>query len=222
MNAPTVCIVPGYGIPRNEEQIRHLQTYLRLVKESLSQIQLLPREALHVVLSGGPTAFIPPYEDTEAGEMLKLLRSNVSGQVIFHLEEQAASTLENILYAKALLARLEIEPGEVIIFVENIRVNRMQEIVTLVLPKYKVRLIPVDLGHQADVAAQSGEKLATALLKWTLEKPANLAWYHDLGVEKVSAARDAYKRSMPFNNVEWWQTKWELIKDRLRRDGYEV
>lgn len=144
-----------------------------------------------ILLSGGSTALEPPYEHTEA-RVLEEAWGTTENKII--IEDKAISTLENI------------------------RKERIETITELVLSDYRVKLIPIDLGHQSDSSAKEGERIATEWIKWALAHPENIDWYHEVFAEKIQAARRSCVLGEKFNTVQWWQTKWAEIKIRLKRD----
>jgi hypothetical protein len=165
---------------------------------------------------------MPPYKETEANFLQSAwLQQDSSKNADFLMETAAICSLENILFARKLLEPLEPE-GRIKVFVENIRLQRMQVICDHLLNGYLVQVIPIDLGHQSDAAAQEGERIGILWIKWALAKPDNFVWYRSLFAEKIIAARPAYERAEAFDAVNWWKTKWVLIKERLALDGYLV
>lgn len=210
---PRVCIVPGYGVPSNDRQKLELNLYIKKVREALGTI------TCPILLSGGSTALEQPYERTEAGALHDAWGSTKNRIII---EDKAISILENILFSRDKLHELDISSGVLWIFVENIRKERIEIITKLVLSDYRVKLVPVDLGHQSDNSAKEGERIATEWIKWALARSENMAWYHEVFAEKILAARRSYVSTEKFNTVDWWQTKWEEIKIRLKSDGYNV
>ncbi len=210
---PAIVIIPGYGVPANEKQERELDLYVRQIRETLGAV------TCPILFSGGATALEPPYERTEA-EAFRAAWGSTKNEVI--LEEQAISTLENILYSRAKMQESGILSGRVWVFVENIRQERMRLITDMLLPDFEVDSIPLDLGHPNDASAKEGERIAIEWIKWALAKPENMNWYHDVFAEKIQAARAVQESGKSFNAVAWWQSKWDEIKERLSRDGYRI
>lgn len=211
-------IVPGYGVPRTPKQMTDIDSYVASVRSVIgAQIS----DAL-VVLSGGATASTPPYDDTEAACLeSSWSKYNAAKPCQLLIESEAICTLENILLARKLLAPI-FQTGKIKVFVENIRLQRMQVICDALLQGFEVEIIPIDLGHQADAAALEGERLGILWIKWALASPENFIWYRNVFADKISAAKEADSQGRHFDAVGWWQTKWTLIRDRLAVDGYLV
>lgn len=216
---PIAYIVPGYGVARTPKQLEEVNYYLTIVR---SFIASQTKDTALVVFTGGATASTPPYGDTEAA-CLKThwLAQDASTAIKFLIEPTAICSLENILLARQLLEP-QFSSGLMRIFVENIRMHRMQIICEHLLKGYTTEVIPIDLGHQHDVAAQEGERIGIIWIKWALANPQNLAWYRSVFAEKIAAAQQATHQGQVFDAVTWWQTKWALIKERLATDGYLV
>lgn len=215
-------IVPGYGIARNAKQFEEVDKYIATVRNVINRDSNLNSDKPVVVLSGGPTASTEPYEETEAGSLQSAwLQQDPSTNADFMMEIEAICSLENIILARKLLEPFGLA-AEIKVFVENIRLQRMQVICDHLLKDCTVQVVPIDLGHQADTAAQEGERIGIIWIQWALAKPDNFVWYRSLFAEKIIAARQAYERAETFDAVNWWKTKWVLIKERLALDGYLV
>ncbi len=227
MNQP-IFILCGYGISQDIRADENYRTYLNIVFNMIfAQAAGLPAT---IIVCGGPTNGIPPYDVTEAQVMAEYLESlkarpDLQGQAdlwSMYQEDQSLSSLENLVFAKRLMQQKGLQ-GPITIFCEATRERRMQETAQTVLGNANVEAIDFDVSKNRyldPAVTQHREDLARTEALWTLEDESRLTAHHRFFEKKFEWFREQEAAGVPHVDVvqKWYKTKLLKLTRELMPD----
>lgn len=218
-------LVLGYGIPEDIIVDRNYNTYLSTVFNTLYREVLSFRQSCRVIVCGGNTDTVKPYDRTEAGELARWFRNLLSAPyleayepLVEIVEENTSySTLENLLNAKKLIK----ESDCVTVFCEYTRRERISRLAKQVLgASYKDSImIDFDTGIQRydETIVQEREANMLKYDEWTLSSPNNMQRHHEFYKSRIDFIRAHPKE--PDVVKRWWQEKlaaeWKYIEGQV-------
>ena len=205
-------IICGYGIPADGQETENYRTYLNVAFNQM--YELAQFEPALVIPSGGPTNCTPPFEGTEAehvgrwiGERFKRAEEATKEWEIV-LEDQALSSPENLLYAKDLLDARGFE-GEIVVFCEFVRRNRMQLYANEVFGEAEVIAIDFDSSSNRYQPKEKVELLLEKQIEADLpiiKNPDLRAEHHAFYEKKLEMLRKWQQEGMTHEAAvkRWW------------------
>jgi hypothetical protein len=172
-----------------------------------------------IIVCGGPTNGLPPFDATEAAGMAEYLgelrnRESMLGQCdawTIYQEGESLSSLENLVFAKRLMTRENLE-GSITIFCEATRETRIQETGRLIFGEVKIQAIDFDVTKNRyldSAVTQQREDLALQEALWTLQDDTRLASHHAFYEKKFAWFREQAAQGIPHvDSIEaWYKTK---------------
>lgn len=228
MRQPTsLFIVCGYGVPKDVTTDINYRSYLNIAFNSI--YATAGEDPVHIILCGGPTNGIPPYELTEAHVMNTYMQTHLQtveryGQKLnwnIHLEERSLSSLENLVYAKDLIQEKGLT-GEITVFCEETRYQRNKTIGEMVFGSpIHVQSIDFDVSKNRyldPALIEKKERAATESDIWTLDDQDRRSSHHAFYQAKIDWFREQEARGISHVDVvqEWFTTKlWDLTKELM-------
>lgn len=217
-----IFLIPGYGVPDNIFEDENYNFYLKIAFNRIYNSTIDEDiEAPIIICSGGNTDMQEPYNRTEAGEMIKFLqhladRPAVEGKADswqFIAEEDALSTLENLLNFKKILQEKDIDQASITIFCEQTRADRIETLAEKILGEiYEFEVEPIDFDVSENryldsefIEEKEQKELDHAL--WALESEDNLNKHHKLLEEKIEYLRESGPENHKQAVREWWEEK---------------
>lgn len=217
-------IVNGYGVSRNIFEDDNYKHYLRSVFNYIFN-EVRDNETV-VIFSGGPTNCRPPYDGTEAGQMgefFESLMQNASKVIDLHkwkleVEEEALSTLENIVLSERILRGYDID--EIVIFCEHTREMRVRAIGQEVFQK-KIRVVSIDFDisinryvDKEEIETRERSVLEESL--WALQNEDNMRRHHRIFKEKLDLIKSLQEKGMSHEEAvrEWHKISMEIMKGK--------
>ncbi len=227
LSSMSIYIICGYGIPKSIELDRNYSAYLTIVFNTVYAESAGRPAAL--IPCGGPTSCMPPFEGTEAGAIADHLRERIDRAGLAESskdwrtfpEETSLSTLENLLFAKKVVAANHLE-GEVVVFCEKTREARLQKTAERVFQDHPVRIAAIDFDTSKNryldpalIAKKEQEALEESL--WTLERPERMQKHHELFEKKFEFLRERQRQGVSHVDAvtEWYTRGSELLRELM-------
>lgn len=222
-----IYVICGYGLPKDIRKDQNYLTYLhvafnRIYAESVNQSTIL-------IPSGGSTSCEPPFVGTEAEIMENYLEQHIEHAGIteqtrdwkFYPEKESLSTLENLLFVKNIVNQNNFV-GDVIVFCEKTREERIKKIAMSVFGDRVANIIAIDFDVSRNryldpqvIAKKEAEELRESL--WALENPERIEKHHKLFEKKLVFLRGEQKRGVLHVDAvaEWYKIRPQIVKELM-------
>lgn len=213
-----IFIILGYGIPKNIRRDTNYQTYLSIVFNTIYAITQKTQDIFPLIIfSGGPTDCFPPYQRIESKEMSKLFfayakqygLNKVTARWKYVFETKSLSTTENFKYIRDTFVRRKISSGNLTIFGETTRTQRIIKTAKWALnKKFHMRFCGIDfdisknryntaLIKKRERSDTRGARDAFANIKYMQE-------HHALMTHKFKVLRQAGPKHQSEALQRWW------------------
>ncbi|MCR4314408.1 MAG: YdcF family protein [Candidatus Uhrbacteria bacterium] len=223
-----IFLVLGYGVPQNLKADLNYRAYLNIAFNAV--FARAANAPAAIIVCGGPTNGVPPYDVTEAQALATYLQSMKSrpemneqadAWTVFQ-EGESLSSLENLIFAKRLMEANNIE-GPITIFCEATREVRLGETARLVFGK--VRIDPIDFDVSKNryldpAVTKKREDIALQETLWTLQDESRLSAHHAFYEKKFEWFRAQVEKGIPHVDIveEWYKTKLYELAHELMPD----
>ena len=225
----TVFLIPGYGLPKNIKPDENYNIYLKSVFNTIWDLTVKNKIVKPlIILSGGKTDCFKPYQRTEAEEMAKIfkpliqrtrIKSQTRGWQVA-LEKKSLSTLENLLFCRDILRKKKINSGQLYVFCEMTRQERMKILARKVLgKKFKIKVWAVDFDHSQNryldpKFISKKEKAGTKFALGALKSPAKFQEHHRVFVKKFKFLRQHDPAKHPQAVKKWMTEQMKILEGK--------
>lgn len=219
-------LINGYGVPKDIFNDDAYRGYLNPIFNTIYDEAVLGGVQPVIVFSGGKTDMFKPYRRTEAGEMAKYFKflaarssvSKVTRAWKYELESKALSSLENILFARDLLAKKHPQIRSGTIIFEQSRAKRIHAIAERVFLKLsKLTFLPIDFDMSVTrydlKSIEDKELYALEMDLWSMENSKNLKVHHEIFANKIKVLRQAGPAHHKEAVKAWWKQSLNKLKD---------
>ncbi|KKQ44486.1 MAG: hypothetical protein US63_C0026G0005 [Candidatus Moranbacteria bacterium GW2011_GWC2_37_8] len=211
-----IFVISGYGIPRDIIKDENYNIYLKMAFNAIFDISAKEKIAPVIIFCGGKTDMLEPYERTEAEEMIRLFDilmnrkqcKEFTGDWKLVAESKSISTLENLIFAKEIIEKENIEFEKINLIFEFTRYSRIKTLAANVFND-EVNCIPFDFSQNAQRYAKVEliQEKENNILKYDMlfiDKKISFEEYHDLYLERLRILR-----VQPENHDEAVKKLWE-------------
>lgn len=205
-------IVLGYGVPENIMEDVAYTTYLTVAFNRMyAQAQRAQVQEPRVILCGGPTD-INGGMQTEAAEMKRWFLQHMQTHKISgwhcYTEEQSLSTLENLMFAKRVIAAKHLSFHELHVYCEQTRVWRVSQLIEGLFKGVSYDVQGVDFDASARRYSGLDALLHQELLVcnhdlWALQDQEHFKAHHKLYEQKMHILREKGPHDMEEAQKEW-------------------
>jgi len=210
-----IYLICGYGVPKDINTDDNYRRYLGIVFNTIYSVSA--GKPATVVFAGGKTDVVKPYKRSEAGEMVRFFKPLMRGQDWNLVQEtRSLSTVENLLYTKAQLAKKKIHPDSITVFCEATRVARVKALARDVFKGVRVFINPVDFdlspNRYLDPAfiAKKEEK-TLKIERWVLRDQKHLRVYRRKLEDRIAHFRRTGTKRHIDEIKKWWETELDTL-----------
>lgn len=205
-----IFIVPGYGIPKDIFKDVYYGLYLKRVTLTIKKfLSDHPRTRVSVIFSGGNTDVIPPFNRTEASEMLNLFKSLFPDyqKIDTMLEEDSLSSLENQINSKRIIDKLGKKIEDITLFCERSKIHRIKTTARMIFSKISVVGIKLPQSRQAPDTKlfRDKEELILRYSLRALKDKKSLDKFRNIFIEKFKYLRKYPPEEQNAALSLWWK-----------------
>ncbi|MCH7640891.1 hypothetical protein IID22_01660 [Patescibacteria group bacterium] len=224
-----IFLICGYEIPEDMTKDFEYKVYMNLAFNKIYDYAVRDQsQSIVIIFSGGNTDSFPPYKRNEASEMIKLFKSLMGRSFVKDLtekwqmvvEKRALSTLENLLFAKEIIAVRKVRDYKLHIICSLLREGVIERLGQEVFGKsVNWQVNPLDFQNSpkryVDPKTRiTVEKEGIEFALWALKSPENMGKFRSAYKEKLELTRRNKDISYE-DKVKWWGRK-------LRELGFEL
>ena len=216
-----IFLICGYGIPQDIMKDFEYRVYMNLAFNKIYDHAVRDQsQSIVIIFSGGNTDSFPPYKRNEASEMIKLFKSLMWRSFVKDLtnnwqlvaEKRALSTLENLLFAKEIIAVRKVKDYKLHIICSLLREGVIERLGQEVFGKsINWQANPLDFHNSPkryiDPKTRiTVEKGGIEFALWALKSSENMGKFRSAYKQKLELTRR--NKDMSYEEgVRWWGLK---------------